>query len=90
MSKHSRQRARERYNIELSKIDEQNIITLLRENKFTHLYKSEVEPKRHFAYVIYNNIPIKVLYERSNRGGVKTIVTVYPFDVDEYNNTLSK
>lgn len=90
MSKHSRKRTSERYNIDLTKKDEQNIINLLKENKFTYLYKSEKEEKRHFGYVIYKNIPIKILYERSNKGGIKAIITVYPFDVDEYNEMLNQ
>ena len=29
-----------------------------------------------------------VLYERANKGGVKQIITVYPFDAEEYNKVM--
>lgn len=87
MSKHSMDRMKERYNLEISKKEEQDIINLLRNNDFIFCGSAENDPKHlKFAYVHYNNIPIKVLYYRSNQGGVKQIITAYPFDVDEYNN----
>lgn len=88
MSKHSQKRALERYNLSLTKKEEQEIIELIRENKIIALGTSEENKNLKFAYVVYNHIPLKVLYERSNKYGVKNIITIYPFDADEYNNLL--
>ena len=85
MSFHSRERAQERYNIELSPSDEVNIINILRSGRGIPLSTDSKSPNRKFAYVLYKNIPLKVLYEVSNNKGVKNIITTYPFDVDEYN-----
>lgn len=84
MSKHSRERALQRYNIQLSKSDEQDILEKIRNNQIISLGASEKDKKKIFAYVEHNHIPLKVLYERTNKGP-KSIITVYPFDVDEYN-----
>lgn len=82
--KHSQERAISRYNLYLTRKDEQNIIAKLRANDMIFLGTSETDINRKFAYVVYKNIPLKVLYIRNKRG-IKGIVTVYPFDVDEYN-----
>lgn len=87
MSKHSRERAYERYNIELSKKAEKDIMQIIKNNEHTILYPSEQDPKhKKFCYITYKNKPLKVLYKRTNKGGVSQIITVYPFDVEEYNN----
>ena len=82
--KHSQERAISRYNLYLTHQDEQNILAKLRANDMIFLGTSETDLNRKFAYVLYKNIPLKVLYIRGKRG-IKGIVTVYPFDVDEYN-----
>lgn len=89
MSKHSRARAVERYNIQLSKIDEQNILNKIRKQEAIFIKNSEENPNRKFVYVEYNNIPLKVLYLRT-KNGVKQIITIYPFDADEYNSLMKK
>ena len=89
MSKHSRERAKERYNIELTKKDEQNIVEIIKQNKAIYLRQSESDKRMHFAYIHYKHIPIKVLYLKT-KSGVKQIVTTYPFDVDEYNAMIEK
>ena len=90
LTKHARERIEERYNLHLTEQDENSIITLIRENKATYLYDSEKDKQCKFCYVVYKNIPLKVLYKKSNTGGVKRIITVYPFDVEEYNVLLDK
>lgn len=87
MSKHSRERARERYNIQFSKGDEEKIINKIHKGNF--LYISSPENKKHFVYVLHNNIPLKILYHKSTND-VITIITTYPFDVDEYNKLLQE
>ena len=84
MTKHSKERAKERYNLELTNNDEQNIIELIKQNKGIYLGQSTNDKHMHFAYVHYKHIPIKVLYLKT-KSGVKQIITIYPFDVDEYN-----
>lgn len=85
MSKHSRERASQRYNVELSYADEKNIIEQLRQGRGLPLNIDSGENNKKFAYVVYKNIPLKVLYERSNAKGIKSIITIYPFDCEEYN-----
>lgn len=87
MTKHSRERALERYNIKLSKQDEIAIIDKIRLNLHIPLNLPTKESNMKFAYIVHNNIPLKVLYSRSNKG-VKEIITVYPFDADEYNEVM--
>ena len=88
MSIHSRERANERYNVELTKTDEKCIIELIKQGKSKFLYNSEKDEKMKFCYVVYKNIPFKVLYSKSNTGGVRGIITIYPFNADEYNEII--
>lgn len=91
MSKHSRERANERYNITLTKKGENEIIEKIQNNEHIHLYSSEQDPKHlKFCYVIYNKIPLKVLYRKTNSRRVSEIITIYPFDVEEYNEYTQK
>lgn len=91
MSVHSRKRMQERYNLRINKADEQEIINLLKRNEFIPCGSSQNDPKHlKFAYVNFKHIPIKILYYRSNKKGVQQIITVYPFDVDEYNKMLEE
>ena len=78
MSKHSRERASQRYNLNLSYADEKNIIEQLKQGKGIPLNIDSGEKNKKFAYVVFNNIPLKVLYERSNAKGIKNIITIYP------------
>lgn len=87
MTKHAVERAKERYNIELTEWDKKQIKEMLRNNQMIFLGNAD-SPNKKFAYVTYNHIPIKVLYKR-NCKGVQEIITIYPFDVDEYNEVMS-
>jgi len=75
----------ERYNLELSYSDEKKIIRLLNEGKGTYLNMETDDPTRKFVYLLYKNIPLKLLYAEDLNGKVTEIVTAYPFDVEEYN-----
>jgi hypothetical protein len=88
MSQHAKDRAKERYNLELSEFDKKRIMEMLRNNQMIFLGNADT-PNKKFAYVTYNHIPIKVLYSRTAKG-IQNIITVYPFDVDEYNDVMSK
>ena len=87
MTKHSRERALERYNIKLSRKDEAEILEMIRNNQVLPLGSCESDNKKKFAYVVFNHIPLKVLYSRSNKRPLN-IITVYPFDADEYNSLM--
>ena len=87
MTKHSRERALERYNIKLSKKDEADILEMIRNNQILPLGSVDNNNKKKFAYVVFNHIPLKVLYSRSNKRPLN-IITVYPFDADEYNSLI--
>lgn len=85
MSKHSKDRIRERYNLELSYADEKNILRLLNKGQGMALDVESKDPNKKFAYVLYKHIPLKVLYEEGEKNEAVNIITSYPFDADEYN-----
>ena len=89
MSKHSKNRAMERYNLDLSYSDEKKIIRLLNEGKGVFLDLDSVDLGRKFAYLTYKNIPLKLLYAENENGKVTELVTAYPFDADEYNEVAT-
>ena len=89
MGKHSIERVKERYNMELSYSDEKNIMTMIKNGRALYIEADTRDELKHFAYVLYNNIPLKVLYaEYEDTGKLKSIVTTYPLDVDEYNKAV--
>ena len=91
MGKHALERTQQRYNMELSYNDEENIKAMIRNGRAIHIDEPTNDEDKHFAYVIYKNIPIKVLYvnwELTSK--LKSIVTVYPLDVDEYNKAVEE
>lgn len=89
MGKHSLERIQQRYNLELTYADETNLISLIKQGKGIPLDIDSGDPKKKFAYVVYKNLPLKILYEKSNKG-VKHIITTYPLDVDEYNEVQQR
>lgn len=82
MGKHAIDRARQRYNIDLTYDDEAKIIELIKNGNMILLGTSDRDYSILFAYVIYKHIPLKILYKG------KKIITIYPFDVDEYNEII--
>ena len=90
MNKHLKERMKERYNIELCASEARELLNKIRLGDSTFLYDAVgYNGKRKFCYVMFKKIPVKVLYERSKKG-VNKIITVYPFDVDEYNDMTQK
>ena len=85
---HAQDRALERYGKELSTYDILSIQHAISSGQSTFLYNSEQKKKRRFCFVKLNHIPYKVLYEKTKRN-IK-IITIYPFDVEEYNNILEQ
>ena len=87
MTGHALDRIEERYNVVLNYKDLEAIIKQIQRGET--LYVSERESiTRCFHYVKYNHIPYKVLYQKPHKRVRAKIVTVYPFDVDEYNELL--
>ena len=84
MGKHAINRARQRYNLDLNYKDEENILDLIKNGNMIPLGVSDRDCSMLFAYVIYKHIPLKVLYKG------KKIITIYPFDVDEFNAIIDK
>lgn len=83
---HAQERAEARYNQELSKHDISRICDLIKHGQHIIVGRSSKNKKMEFAYVNYNHIPYKVLYKKSF--GEVRIITMYPFDVEEYNRAL--
>lgn len=91
MGKHSLGRVKERYNMSLSYKDEHNIMTMIKNGRAIPLDIPVDDENLYFVYVLYKNIPLKVLYaEYEDTGKVKGIVTVYPLNVEEYNKVTGE
>ena len=89
MTTHAHDRANKRYNQDISVIELSCMAYEIK--KGNSLFVADVDKNMSFHYVTFKNIPYKVLYStkfKRQDGTYKskpTIVTVYPFDVDEYN-----
>ena len=87
MSKgHAQERAVARYNKDLSWHDINQICNLIKNGQHITVGTSAQDKKMVFAYVNYNHIPYKVLYKKAY--GEVRIITMYPFDADEYNKAV--
>ena len=62
ITKHAKERLEQRYNLILTEEDEDSIISLIKNKKSTYLYDSEKDKNCKFCYVVYKNIPLKILY----------------------------
>ena len=83
MKTHAMERAEQRYNQELTETDMSCIRAYIKNNEHTPIGCAETKSKK-FCYVKHNHIPYKVLYTIRHKH-IK-IITIYPFDFDEYNN----
>ena len=91
MTNHALDKALERYNKTLEKQDINTIIGLIKLGRSIPMPHLETYHKNKcFHYVKYKHIPMKVLYLRSKGNGTSRIITIYPLDVDEYNEALEK
>lgn len=79
---HAQDRAWQRYNRELDTYAINQIKNSIRNKEYIFIENAKDDERKHFVYVKFNNIPYKVLYigEKNPR-----LITIYPFDVDEYN-----
>lgn len=80
---HAQERGLSRYAKELEMYDIRKIQEKIANKDYLFIGPSEKNEERFFAYVEYKNIPYKVLYANYERG--PRVITMYPFDVDEYN-----
>ena len=80
---HAQIRASQRYNKELTEKDITCIKAYIHNNEHTPLGTDPNVKSKKFCYVTYNHIPYKVLYTIRHKQ-VK-IITIYPFDFEEYN-----
>ena len=85
MKNHSQLRATQRYNQELNRKQINSIVAKIIANDCLFVRQGENKTQG-FYYVKCRNIPIKVLFDRYR----KNIITVYPFNPDEYNALKEK
>lgn len=88
MSKHSTERGSQRYNIFLSEKDEHNIIEMINNDNCYHLEPDKRYKDRNKCYVVYKHIPLKLVYATNNKGFAVSLVTMLPFDVEEFNEII--
>lgn len=86
MATHAQDRALQRYNKELTDKDLICIQKAIQSNQHTPLYCDPRSKSKKFCYVTFNHIPYKVLY--TIRKKHCKLITIYPFDPDEYNAIL--
>lgn len=79
---HAQVRASQRYNQDLTETDMNCIKSYIRNNQHIPAGVAETKSKK-FCYVQHNHIPYKVLYIIRHKK-IK-IITIYPFDFEEYN-----
>lgn len=89
---HPQERALQRYNKELELSDIINIAKIIHRGEHMIIGPAAKGPGRMFCYVTYNNIPYKTLYDRvdDKEDNRVRIITIYPFDADEYNELLQQ
>ena len=59
-------------------------LTNMNYNAGIYIRLSQEDKNKKFCYLKYNHIPYKILYKINKKKC--RIITIYPFDVDEYNN----
>lgn len=87
MKSHAQERAYERYAKELDFKALNQLKNSIRNKEYLYIGTSKDDKTKHFVYVKYNNIPYKVLFTGEQR---IRIITIYPFDADEYNNLVEE
>lgn len=91
MTSHAQERAEQRYNTHLSKRDKRSILSLINEGSCYNLeYPYTHYKDRRTCYVLFNHIPLKIIYAFNRKNKAVALVTILPFDVDEYNEIIEK
>ena len=83
---HAQERAESRYNKELTLNDIKGLQKQIQNGNHVIVGHTKDDEDKIFAYIEYHHIPYKVLYTKQE-GKIK-IITMYPFDVDEYNKAV--
>jgi len=76
---HSQERALQRYNKDYSKKDIKEMQKMLKDGNGIYVREANGDD-RDVLYLVYKHIPLKVCYNYVEN----KIVTILPFDVDEY------
>jgi hypothetical protein len=94
MTYHAKDRFQERYNREFTWRDLKEMARLVTIGEALPLHNSPTTPDPGpglaFYYVVYEHIPYRILITDPKEGRQRSIVTVYPLDVDEYNSAVEK
>ena len=72
----------------LSKKDEYNIIEMINNGNCYQLEPDLRHRNRGKCYVVYNHIPLKLVYATNNEDKAISLVTMLPFDVEEFNEII--
>ncbi len=78
---HALERINERYGNKFTIADINIITTLIKKGLYLEIVKDFVNRDKITVLLRYNNTPLKIVYSKESKG----IITVLPFDVDEYN-----
>lgn len=90
MSEHSRERASERYNLTLTKTDEQCLLGYINSGMCIYLkHKGQTEHTA-VCYAKYKKIPIKIVYLMDKGKVARQIITILPFDAEEFNQAVNE
>lgn len=90
MTNHAKQRAEQRYNTFLNKKDRKKILKMITHNKCYPLeYENLHYKNRRLCYVVFNHIPLKIIYAISKNNRAVALVTMLPFDVEEFNEIIN-
>jgi hypothetical protein len=89
MTYHAIDKSVQRYNMDLT-FDEINyMIGVIKSGKSTPLLHLDTkDPRMSFHFVKYKKIPFKVLYKKKGKNYPASIITIYPLDIDEYNDVM--
>ena len=83
---HAQERAISRYNKDLTLNDIKGLQKQIKNGNHVIVGHTKDDENKIFAYIEYQHIPYKVLYTKTQ--GQIRIITMYPFDADEYNQAL--
>ena len=91
ISEHACDRAIQRYGIELTISDKNNIVFMIQTGNSIPMPELETGDKNMtFHYIVYRGIPFKALYRRSKGKSGGKVITFYPLNIDEYNLAVEK
>lgn len=90
MSGHSRERACERYNLELTKGDERAVLGYINAGQCIQLALRSKKENTAICYVKFKKIPMKVVYLMDLKQKAYQIITILPFDADEFNRVVQE